>query len=291
VAGVDALKDVEGRRALLVLTDGQDCRDSSVCPRSYGSDSSLREAIEYANRNGQPLYVIGLGDRGSDDTDGIDETVLERLAAETGGEYFYAPDGDQLADLYRKLSADIQQEYALTYRSPRPFYDGTRRDIGVSVGGAAVAPGRYVEPHLIHVRSEPLVGVLLLLPILGALLLPSLLGRRRQGGLSAAAPPADAQIPIVVDGAPATGSTIMRPSSVVVIPPDVPRCTACDTPLLHVGARFCSACGAAQHEPEPAAARRFFCDQCGRPMRSGARFCSHCGATAVSGLQVGKAEG
>src|SRR5690242_18364138 len=34
VAGVDALKNMTGRRALLLLTDGQDCRESTICPDS-----------------------------------------------------------------------------------------------------------------------------------------------------------------------------------------------------------------------------------------------------------------
>ncbi|HEX9371453.1 MAG TPA: VWA domain-containing protein, partial [Roseiflexaceae bacterium] len=230
VAGVDALKSAGGRRALLLLTDGQDCRDSSICPDWYGSQRSLDEAITYAARQGQPIYAIGLGDRAGGERDGIDEAVLQRIARETGGEYFYAPSGAQLAGLYRELSSDIQQEYALTYRSPRPFYDGTRRDIRVSVGGAPSAAGGYVERHLIDVRSSPLVGALLLLPILGALLLPSLLRRRRtkdEGPLSGGVAPSPAAAP-GFSAAPALGSTIVQAPSVVVIPPDVARCTSCD---------------------------------------------------------------
>jgi Ca-activated chloride channel family protein len=298
VAGVDALKNADGRRALLLLTDGQDCRDSSICPDTYGSQRSLDQAIAYAEQQGQPVYVIGLGERGGGEREGIDEGVLRRIAGETSGEYFYAPSGDQLADLYRKLSAGIQQEYMLTYRSPRPFYDGTRRDIRVSVGGAPAAAGGYVERHLIDVRSDPRVGLLLLLPILGALLAPTL--RRRttnrqrpatsdQG--SAMSTPLDSA-PGAVGSAPATGSTVVRPASVVVIPSDVARCTTCDTPLMRAGARFCADCGAAQPAPRIEPPRRIFCDQCGRPMRDGAHFCSHCGATTpVDGLQGLKVQG
>jgi hypothetical protein len=286
VAGVDALKDMSGRRALLLLTDGQDCRDSPVCPDSYGSRRTLEQAIEYASQRGQPLYVIGLGDRGSSDRDGIDEAVLRRIADATGGEYFYAPGADQLAELYRKLSAGLQQEYALTYRSPRPFYDGTRRDIRVSVGGAPAAGGGYVERHLIDVRSDPLVGLLLLLPILGALLAPALLRPRT------IADPQHSHIaepPTQSNGALAglaIGSTIMQPAGLVVIPPDVARCQSCDAPLLRNGARFCSECGVQQPTSQLTASRRIFCDQCGRPLRGAAHFCSHCGATAAVRLEV-----
>ena len=278
VAGVDALKNAGGRRALLLLTDGQDCRESSICPDTYGSRRSLDQAIAYAEQQGQPVYVIGLGERGGGEREGIDESVLRRIAGETSGEYFYAPSADQLADLYRKLSAGIQHEYMLTYRSPRPFYDGTRRDIRVSVGGAPAAAGGYVERHLIDVRSDPRVGLLLLLPILGALLAPTLL-RRRSGGQSSAALPTPAALEAAGSPGPAIGSTVLRPPSVVVIPSDVARCTTCDAPLQRAQARFCADCGAAQPAPQIEPLRRIFCDQCGRPMRDGAQFCSHCGAT------------
>jgi len=246
VAGVDALKNAGGRRALLLLTDGQDCRDSSTCPDNYGSNRSLEQAIAYAEQQNQPVYVIGLGERGGDEQDGIDESVLQRIAGETSGEYFYAPGADQLADLYRRLSAGMQQEYTLTYRSPRPFYDGTRRDIRVSVGGAPAAAGAYVERHLIDVRSDPRVGLLLLLPILGALLAPTLLRRRTANDQQLPTPVSTAHVPIEIETAPAVGSTIVQPRSVVVIPSDVARCTTCDAPLLRAGARFCADCGAAQ---------------------------------------------
>jgi VWFA-related protein len=279
VAGVDALKNVTGRRALLLLTDGQDCRESSICPDEYGSRRSLDQAIAYAEQQGQPVYVIGLGDRAGDERDGIDEGVLRKIADETSGEYFYAPSGDQLAELYAALASGLQQEYTLTYRSPRPFYDGTRRDIRVSVGGAPAAAGGYVERHLIDVRSDPRVGMLLLLPVLGALLAPTLL-RRRVGSHTAPSPAAAAVPPAALESTAALGSTIVQPTGVVVIPGDVARCTSCDAALLRAGARFCAECGAAQTARPVEAQSRIFCDQCGRPMRQGAQFCSNCGTTS-----------
>ncbi len=287
VAGVDALKNVRGRRALLLLTDGQDCRESSICPDEYGSRRNLEQAIGYAEQQGQPVYVIGLGDRAGGERDGIDEGVLQRIAGQTSGEYFYAPSGDQLAGLYRKLSAGLQQEYTLTYRSPRPFYDGTRRDIRVSVGGAPAAAGGYVERHLIDVRSDPRVGLLLLLPVLGALLAPTLLRRRLRTGDQAPTPASVASTPMAIESSPAIGSTIMQAPSIVVIPTDATRCTSCDAPLLRAGARFCADCGAAQPAPPISPQRRIFCDQCGRSLGNGAQFCAHCGATTpVQGLRV-----
>jgi Ca-activated chloride channel family protein len=304
IAGVQQLKGLGGRRALLLLTDGRDVRVAG--DPTPASRATLDQAIQVATSEGISVQSIGLGDRDTTDLrGGIDETVLKRIADETGGAYFYAPDADQLTDLYRRLSADMQQEYVITYRSPRPFYDGTRRDIHVSVGGAPAASGAYTERHLINVHSDPAVGLLLLLPILAALLLPALLRRRptndqrpttndqrptpQTGGLPATGPRAvsalggsAATMPAMADG-----PTLLKPAEgVTVLASDAERCRACAAPLAGPGARFCMACGVAQSQvapaarPERATSQRFFCDQCGRPLREGARFCAMCGATA-----------
>jgi Ca-activated chloride channel homolog len=296
IAGVEQLKGLAGRRALLLLTDGRDM--IATDDPTPASRATLDEAIQVAIKDGISVQTIGLGDRDDDDMrGGIDETVLKRIAGETGGAYFYAPGADQLSDLYRRLSADMQQEYVVTYRSPRPFYDGTRRDIRVSVGGAPAASGAYVERHLINVHSEPAIGLLLLLPILGALLLPTLLRRRptaagqapQTGGLPTtgplAAPALGAAAPTM--SALADGPTVLQPvGGTTILSASAPSCRACAAPLAPPDAPFCMVCGAAQNvsrtaaRPERVAGRRLFCDQCGRPMRDGARFCAMCGATS-----------
>jgi VWFA-related protein len=221
VAGVDALRDVSGRRVLLLLTDGQDCIALDHCPDVYGSHASLADALAYAERHEQPIHVVGLGERGSD---GIDEAVLRQIAATSGGDYSYAPDAAQLADLYRRIAGDAQREYTLSYQSPRPFNDGTRRDITIDVAGYA-GGGGYLQPHLIDVRSDPLVGLLLIVPI-GALLLVPVW--RTRGN----APP-----PALQHASPCAME------SVGTIPLPASYCIECGH-KIRTGARFCARCGA-----------------------------------------------
>jgi Ca-activated chloride channel family protein len=280
IAGVEQLKGLGGRRALLLLTDGRDMLAAG--DPTPASRASLGQAIKTAVDAGISVQAIGLGERGTDDPrSGIDEVVLRRIADETGGEYFYTPGADQLAELYQRLSAGMQQEYVITYRSPRPFYDGTRRDIQVRVGGAPAASGAYVERHMINVHSAPLVGLALLLPILGALFLPGLLRRRAAGHR----PPTTGQ-PLYGGPSVAAPLSTQPAGGATLVAADLPRCRACAAPLAAPDARFCMACGVDQAgaarptRAEPMAGRRIFCDQCGRPMRVGARFCSDCGATA-----------
>lgn len=306
VAGVELLRDEPGRRLLLVLSDGQDCSARfDGCPDEYGSERTLAEAIAFAQEAGQPVAVVGLGDRAAGGQGGIDEAVLRRIAAETGGRYFYAPRAEDLAGLYAELAGDVQQEYRLTYVSPRPFYDGTRRDIQVRAG-ASVAAGGYTERHLINVVASPLVGVALLVPLAGLLVLPAALRRRRAAGAAPAsqgAGPARALVEgraLPTQAAPAlssqpgpalaatgaSGGSAGALPAVFVAPAggQAPgadaggrRCAGCAGPLRET-ARFCPACGATQPVASaPVAERRTFCDMCGRPVEAGAKFCIGCG--------------
>lgn len=250
VEGVDLLRDQPGRRALLVLTDGQDCRDLDSCPDDAGSSHTLAEAIAYANAANQPVTLIGLGQRGSSGDDGIDERVLQRIATETRGSYAYSPDAAALTDLYREIAGGLQSEYRLTYHSPRPFYDGTRRDIRVVVAGEQAA-ATYTERHLITITAHPLVGLALLLPLLGLLFVPRWLPKPSSAS-AATVLPVKEELP-------------------------TPHCIQCEAPL-RAGARFCGRCGTPQPQAEPE--RRIFCDMCGRPIPPGAHVCALCGEPA-----------
>jgi Ca-activated chloride channel homolog len=245
IAGVDTLRDIPGRRALIVLSDGTDCREpGDDCPEEYGSQATMQEAIDYANAANQPVYLIGLGDKASPGDAGIDEGVLKEIASATSGEYFYAPEGDELTELYTRLSGNIQQEYLLSYTSPRPSYDGTRRDIQVLVGGEGVATS-YTERHLINITANPLVGLGLLVPLAALLALPAYL-RRRNAAPSASIPgsiPTGATVPPPIEAvSPAVAPAGAPASRITIVNSDAQHCVYCDRPLRQ-GAKFCSRCG------------------------------------------------
>jgi Ca-activated chloride channel family protein len=159
----------EGKRAVVVLTDGVD--------EAPGSRHRVEEIIDEAKRAGVPLYMLGLGRPGEvNDTvmkrladatggkyfhasnqqelftvfedlsielhdDGIDEATLKKLAEETGGKYYPAHDVSKLRMIYEELADELQTTWTVTFPSRRSSHDGTARGIDVSVsrGGARVS--------------------------------------------------------------------------------------------------------------------------------------------------------
>lgn len=238
-AATDVIDGVLGRQLAILLTDGRDCREfPEIADR--GSQISVDEAIAYAQDHDVAFHVIGLGERGSTDDlrKGIDEPVLQRIAVETGGDYYYTPTASELKALYESLAGKVQREYILTYESPRPTHDGTRRDIQVKVAGQ-VASSDYLEEHLLNVQSNWIMGIVFLVPLFLMLLLPAVTGalQSRQATPLSAPPTPGPDVPTAF--APDFHETVLPPTRVTV-------CSHCGT-VPRQGARFCGNCGQPLH--------------------------------------------
>lgn len=94
---IENIKNQQGIRAILALTDGQD----------NSSDKTPPEIIAAANQYGINIYSIGLGIES--------EPTMSQIAEQTGGQYFYAPTSAELALIYRAISGQIQNLYIIRY--------------------------------------------------------------------------------------------------------------------------------------------------------------------------------
>jgi VWFA-related protein len=106
----------EARRVVVALTDGQD----------LSSRVSVQELVNYARANGVSLCMVALGSN-------AETSQLEYLARRTGGVYLRAPNAQDLERLYASLAEQLRKEYRITFRSPRPEADATRRAVQVSL--------------------------------------------------------------------------------------------------------------------------------------------------------------
>jgi Ca-activated chloride channel family protein len=98
---VDITADIKRnlRRAVVVLTDGRD----------EGSYHNLTEVIDSAQKEGIPVFTIGLGNVFLDD--------LQIIADETGGQYFLAPTSGDLQAIYQQIADILTQQYVIEYTS------------------------------------------------------------------------------------------------------------------------------------------------------------------------------
>lgn len=301
---VDLMASVAGRRNAILLSDGIDCSEGGLLQKVFGGDGSqhsLDEAIQHAREADVAIHTIGLGAQATSEVSdqGFDEEKLKRMATETGGTYHYTPTADQLRTLYESFAETTQKEYVITVKSGRASYDGTRRNIQVTVGGSQ-GGGAYVEQHLLNVQSSPWVALAFVVPMGLAIVIPLAWRKARRPARQSSTPtptppPAwNTNQPVPLQGPypaprqpgstpqPPVGPPLSMPA-VSVAPgqtrPPAPgtACPNCKQPV-RPGAHFCTQCGTTLPPAAPAAGPALaVCSRCGRPLRSNVQFCSNCG--------------
>ncbi|MFA5872395.1 MAG: VWA domain-containing protein [Anaerolineales bacterium] len=167
------LQDVPGRKAIIALTDGLD-------NRSKHTDDEVIQAI---GAGGLSISTIGLGDPSKlGINSGLDEAILQSLAARAGGVYGYANDPGALRGLYEQYGRALQSEYSITYTTSSTLRDGLSRTLTVSLGGSTSTQASYnpggVLPEVSHGASW-LVFAAILVVLVGLLFVPGLAGRIR----------------------------------------------------------------------------------------------------------------
>ena len=132
VAGM--LQNVDGRRAMVLLSDG---RDQALVENEPGSLRLFEEALERAHRVEMAIYAIGLGghlDREFDLAQSRSlKEILETLARQTGGKAWFPARVSELGDVYRQIAEDLKRQYTLAYASTNTRRDGRWRALRIAV--------------------------------------------------------------------------------------------------------------------------------------------------------------
>ena len=142
--GITALLRQDGRRVILVFTDGLDSPGNG-----RQGNNSLRDVMRRAEAEDVMVYAIGFsntsdrrggrrgGGGGRREDEGPDPG-LARIAASTGGGYFELTDTRDLASTFRRVADELHQQYALGF-APESL-DGKQHSLNVRVAkeGATV---------------------------------------------------------------------------------------------------------------------------------------------------------
>ena len=132
----DPLASQTGRKAIIVVTDGQD----------EGSQNSDKDALEAALDSNTVVYAIIAADPDAYGGFYGGAGKLRKIAEQTGGASFGARP-DKMGKAFREISEALRSQYTLAYRSDRPQKDGTFRKIEVKLQG----PGTHDDK--VHTRS------------------------------------------------------------------------------------------------------------------------------------------
>lgn len=140
LVGLDRLRPIEGRRVVLVFTDGRD----------EGSDASAGKVVERARTDETMVYAIGFRGRvfapgfhsGPPTREAAPDAVLKRLADETGGGYFELRATDDFLPTFTRVAEELHSQYLIGF-TPSTLADGKWHKVEVRVARAdAVARTR-----------------------------------------------------------------------------------------------------------------------------------------------------
>ncbi len=131
-ASHEKLRTETGRKVLILLTDGGD----------QGSQETLKDAIETAQKANAIVYVILIADRSFYSGGGFGINLADsgardmaHRASETGGRVInVGNNGKKLQDAFQQLEDELRTQYFVTYRPVNLKLDGSYRKLEVTCG-------------------------------------------------------------------------------------------------------------------------------------------------------------
>jgi VWFA-related protein len=125
VSSHDMLSKEVGRKAMILLTDGED----------EGSKLKIKDAIEAAQRADAIVYVLLCADRGMYYSAGMGyngESAMRTLTEPTGGRVINVGNKfDKLKEAFDQIAAELRSQYNIGYTSNNTKLDGTYRKLEI----------------------------------------------------------------------------------------------------------------------------------------------------------------
>ncbi len=125
--GSQALTRREGRKVMVVITDGGDTM-SQVNYKEALRAAQEAEAIIYS------IIIVPIEADAGRDTGG--EHALIQISSDTGGKYYYAGSSAQLDDAFQKISDELRTQYLLAYYPSERYSNSDFRQLKVDLTNA-----------------------------------------------------------------------------------------------------------------------------------------------------------
>lgn len=123
LASHDELSHEVGRKAMIILTDGED----------QGSQLRIKDAIEAAQKSDSIVYVLLIADRGFYGFGGYSgDREMKKLSEETGGRVIEVGNKpEKLKQAFQQISQELRTQYNIGYTPTNAKHDGTFRKVEI----------------------------------------------------------------------------------------------------------------------------------------------------------------
>lgn len=122
--GAQALARRQGRKVMVVITDGGDTV-SQVDYKAALRSAQEAEALVYS------IIIVPIEASAGRDTGG--EHALIQISEDTGGKYYYASSLPQLDEAFHKISDELRTQYLLAYYPSQRYSDSEFRRVEVEL--------------------------------------------------------------------------------------------------------------------------------------------------------------
>jgi VWFA-related protein len=134
IMGLFQFSGVNGRRAMVLLTDGDDT----------ASKNDFGDALGYAQRMGVTIYAIGVD---LPTTKVMTRYQLKKLCTTTGGQAFFVGSKSKLDDIYAEIDRELRSQYLLAYTSSSEKPPDELRKIEVEVDAGRKVKVRTISGY------------------------------------------------------------------------------------------------------------------------------------------------
>lgn len=142
LAAEEQLSKVDGRKAVIILTDGDDT----------SSKVTFKQALAAVVKSGAVVYVISKAQQMIKAMNGTlfrgaavqrfenAERVMTELCKKTGGQIYSPLKDEEMKEVYAKIARELKNQYIITYVPKNEKHDGSLRSIKVflSRGGYTI---------------------------------------------------------------------------------------------------------------------------------------------------------
>jgi tight adherence protein B len=128
-------------RVVIIVTDGNETR----------SEASIEDAIAAAQNAGASVYVVGI------ESEAFNPRPLQRIAEETGGNYYGAADSAALTEVYNSIASELARTWRLEYVTsalPSEKIALKATAAGESASVQVVAPGSSIVTRTPEVEGR-----------------------------------------------------------------------------------------------------------------------------------------